>query len=236
MKKFGITLLVLCTVVLSCYAQGDRGHFGISVGGAIPMGDLGSKDLDNENAGMANPGGLIDLSFAYKLGKGNFGLTALIRTQSNPTDVSGVEKELQNADPSINWDVDMKKWKSGCLMAGFFGSFPVSSKAFFEPRFMLGFVRATSPELTITATDPQIGSFWIKQSDATALTFAYLMGVGCKFDISSNLYLLTNLDYLGSNPEFQNVEYTTSAGERATDTWSQKMGTFNISAGIAIKL
>ncbi len=42
-----------------------------------------------------------------------------------------------------------------------------------------------------------------------------------KFDLDQKFYLLTNLDYLGSNPEFSNIEITTSIGSRRKSTASQ---------------
>jgi hypothetical protein len=62
------------------------------------------------------------------------------------------------------------------------------------------------------------------------------LGAGFKFDIGKKLYLLTNLDYLGSSPEFKNVETLSSDGTREKSTWSQSMGSINISAGLALKL
>ena len=120
-------------------------------------------------------------------------------------------------------------------MFGCFGSFPISEKASFDTRVMIGFLSASSPEITITGTGPG-GTAWIKQGSTTGASFAYLIGAGFKFDIGSKVYLLTNLDYLGSNPEFSKVELTTSDGSRDTDTWSQNIGTLNLSVGIALKL
>lgn len=216
-------------------AQNPRGHIGISFGPSFPVGDLGSKDVDKEGAGWANPGLVGELTFGYTLGNGHFGLMGIVRGQSNAMDADGFEDELQNIDPTIEWDVEAESWKLGGVMFGMFGSLPVSPKAYFEPRFLLGFMRATSPEYTLNAS--YMGtSIWVKQSDATAAALAFLVGAGFKFDIGTNVYLLANLDYLGTNPEFKNIELTASDGSRFTDTFSQKMGTFNMSLGIALKL
>lgn len=237
MKKVIFSLVALLTISSQSYAQDKKGYIGISIGPSIPTGDLASKDADNEAAGWANTGAIFDISFAYKLGEGNFGITALLRVQANPTDNQALVDEIanQNPDPGINWTIESDGWGIGGFMFGGFGSFPISEKASFDTRAMIGFLSASSPEITVTGTGPG-GTAWIKQGSTTAASFAYLIGAGFKFDIGSKLYLLTNLDYLGSNPEFSDVELTASDGSRETDTWSQSMGTINLSVGIALKL
>lgn len=235
MKKVIFSLVALLTIATQSYAQDEKGYIGISIGPSIPTGDLASKDADNEAAGWANTGVMFDISFAYKLGEGNFGVTALLRGQANPTDAQGLADEFASQNPGINWTVESDAWSLGGLMFGGFGSFPISEKASFDTRAMIGFLSATSPELKVTGTGSG-GTAWVKQGSTSATSFAYLIGAGFKFDIGSKVYLLTNLDYLGSNPEFNDVELTASDGSKETDTWSQSMGTINFSVGLALKL
>lgn len=235
MKKIIFITVVLLTISIQGYAQDEKGYIGISLGPSIPMGDLSSKDADNYSAGWANNGAVFDISIAYKLGKGNFGITALLRGQANPTDAQALVDEIANQNPGINWEVESDDWGIGGLMFGGFGSFPISEKASFDTRAMIGFLSATSPEITITGSVAG-GSAWTKQGSSTASSFAYLIGAGFKFDLGSKIYLLTKLDYLSSNPEFSNVEFTASDGSRENDTWSQSMGTLNLSVGIALKI
>ncbi len=235
MKKFVSSLVVLTTIVLHTQAQDAKGYIGFSLGPSIPMGDLASKDADNNAAGWAKTGAIFDISFGYKLGNGNFGISALLRGQTNPTDAQSLADELANQAAGVNWTVESAGWGIGGLMFGGFGSFPISEKSSFDTRAMIGFLSATSPEITLTASGPG-GTFWFKQSSASTNSFAYLLGAGFKFDIGKKLYLLTNLDYLGSNPEFKNVETLSSDGTREKSTWSQSMGSINISAGLALKL
>lgn len=209
------TLLILITFLITLsqtHAQDSKGHFGISFGGSFPLSDYASKDVNKEGAGWANPGLLGEITFGYKVGKGHFGLMASLRGQSCSMDDDGIEDELENLDPTTEWEVEAKSWRLGGLMFGGFASLPLSPKAYFEPRFMLGVMGAASPEYTITASD-QTSSFWIKQSGASAVALAYLLGAGFKFDLGST-YLLANLDYLGMQPEFSNVEITASDGSK----------------------
>jgi len=199
------------------------------------LGDLASKDADRDEAGWANTGAILDISFAYKLGSGNFGITALLRGQANPTDAQSLADELANQTSGVRWTVESASWGIGGFMFGGFGSFPISDRTSFDARAMLGYLSATSPEITITGSGSG-GTAWAKQSRTATSSFAYLFGAGFKFELGKKLYLLTNIDYLGSNPEFRNVELTTSLGTREKNTWNQSMGTLNLSIGVAVKI
>ena len=233
--KNAITVLAVLILGFKSYAQNERGHIGLSLGPSFPIGDLSSKDYDNVAAGWANTGAIFDISFAYKLGKGNFGISALLRGQFNSYDARSFANELSNQFGGVNWTVESDGWGIGGLMVGGFGSFPVSKIATFDTRAMIGFLSAVSPEITLTAIGPG-GVGWARQSSATSTSFAYLIGAGFKFEIGKKLYLLSNLDYLGSKPEFTNVQTLSSDGSRITDTWSQSMGAINLSVGVAFKL
>lgn len=235
MKKGILSLILLTLISLQIQAQDDKGFIGISVGTSIPKDDFASKDANNEAAGWANTGAIFDISFAYKLGGGNFGITALLRGQANPTDAQAFADEFANQFAGVNWTVESASWGMGGLMLGGFGSFPISESASFDTRAMIGFLSATSPEITVTGTVPG-GTVWVKQGTKPASSFALLLGAGFKFDVGSRLHLLTNIDYLGSNPEFRNVETTTSFGTRERSTFSQSMGTLNLSIGLALKI
>jgi hypothetical protein len=235
MKKIILSLIFVAAMSSQINAQDNKGYIGFTMGPSIPLGDFASKDVNNDDAGWTNTGVMFDISFAYKLGGGNFGVTALLRGQANPTDAQALADEIANQFAGVNWTVESAGWAIGGFMFGGFGSFPISQKATFDTKAMIGFVSANSPNYTITGTGPG-GTAWIKQESKAATSFAYLFGAGFKFDIGSKLHLLTNLDYLASNPEFRNIETTTSLGTRDRSTLSQNMGTLNLSIGIALKI
>ncbi len=234
MKKI-IVFITLLLVTMQSYSQDTKGYIGFSLGPSIPMGDLASKDINKNSAGFAETGAFVDLSFAYKLGGSNFGITALLRAQANSTNLQSMANALANEYPGYTWTIESDGWALSGLMFGGFGSFPVSENVSFDTKAMIGFLNAGSPNLTITVSEPG-GTGWISSSRATTRSFAYLIGAGFKFSLGKKLYLLTNLDYIGSNPEFTDVETKTSDGNRSTDTWSQKMGTMNFGIGIALKI
>ncbi|MDR9399750.1 hypothetical protein [Salibacter sp.] len=126
-------------------------------------------------------------------------------------------------------------WRIGAFMFGGYGSFPVSDNISFDTRAMIGFASASSPKLDVTGS-ANGNTVWIEQESADASAFAYLVGAGFQFGVGDNISLLTNLDYLGTGPEFSEVETKTSDGNTSTSTWEQSIGTINLSVGIAYKL
>jgi hypothetical protein len=235
MRNLLFTIMVVCLIAPLATAQKNKGYVGISIGSSTPLGDLSSKDLDNDAAGFADAGAVVDISFAYKLGEGNFGVAGVIRGQANPLDVQAIVDEFAKEVPGVNWSLESDGWGIGGLMVGGYGAFPISEKTSFEARALIGFLTTSSPEMTVTGSVPG-AAIWVKQATASASSFSFNLGAGFRFNLGEKVCLLTSMDYLGSNPEFSNVVTTSSDGDRTTDTWSQSMGTFNVSLGIGVRL
>jgi hypothetical protein len=164
MKKIVLSLVALMTFIFQSHAQDEKGYIGISLGPSIPMGDLSSKDADNDAAGWANTGAVFDISFAYKLGEGNFGITALLRGQANPTDAQGLADELANQVAGVNWTVESDGWGIGGLMFGGFGSFPISEKTSFA-QHCISVMRAELLKLSIFAPKKLCGTRTVNCSE-----------------------------------------------------------------------
>jgi hypothetical protein len=235
MKKIAIVLLTLTLLGLQTQAQDNNGYIGITIGPSIPVGDFTSTDLANTDAGLANTGFFYDITLAYKLGGSNFGISSLLRSQANPVDVQSVAEEFSNRFPGTSWRVESKPWTVGAVLIGGFGSIPISQKVTFDTKAMIGFSSSASPDITFDVTGPG-GSGWIKQSSVIASSFAFLVGGGFKFEMGNKLFLLTNVDYFNTRPEFRNIETTTDLGDRVRNTSSLTIQTLNISIGVAVKI
>ncbi len=235
MRKIVIGSLTLLLFSIQINAQDNNGYIGITIGPSIPIGDFASKDLANTNAGLANTGVSYDISFAHKLGGSNFGITALLRSQANPLDVQSVANGFASRFFGTTWVVESKPWTLGALLIGGFGSFPITQKVTFDPRAMFGFASVASPDMTFDITGAR-GTGWIKQSSVISTSFAFLLGAGFKFEIGKKLFLITQIDYAYSNPEFNNVETVSDEGVRIRNTISQSIQNINIGIGIAVKI
>lgn len=234
MKMKKILLLIILSIFSYIYSYSqNKGSVGISLGPSIPIGGFASKDINNNSAGYAKTGALLDISLSYKLGK-YFGVSALLRGQTDNFDNASFGIDLANQTGS-NWSVSSKPWSMGGLMLGGYGSFLVSQKVSFDIKALIGFLRVTSPEINTTLSGSG-GSGWLKQNSVVSTSFSYILSGGFKLDIGKKTYLLTNLDYLASNPEFRNVEVVSSlGGAPQISTFRQNIQTINFSLGIGLK-
>ena len=231
MKPRLLLSVLIVFITLIGYSQ-DRGYFAVSAGPSFPNGDFGSKDVNNSAAGFATTGAIFDLTFAQKFGK-TIGMTLMLRGQANPIDGQPLVDELYAQYPTFGWRSEATNWGIGGFLGGLYGSFPMgaSGKVTFDTRAMVGYINATSPDITLTASSVS-GSFWVQSQSTSAGAFAYLLGAGFKFGVGKHLGFLLNLDYMGANPEFVDVTTITSIGGYTTDTYSQKFGTVNVGVGI----
>src|SRR6187200_265240 len=160
MKKSLLLCLLMCTLIIKGYSQ-DKGYIAVSLGPSFPSGDFGSKDVNNEAAGLATNGAIVDLTYAQKFGK-TFGMTFLLRGQANDLDVQPLIDELHADLPLVAWTAESSNWGIGAFMGGIYGSFPLddNGKFTFETRAMIGYANATSPETTVSGYAGNI-YFWV---------------------------------------------------------------------------
>lgn len=234
MKPRLLLSMLIVFITLIGYSQ-DRGYFAVSAGPSFPNGDFGSKDVNNSAAGFATTGAIFDLTFAQKFGK-TIGMTLMLRGQANGVDTDPLVNELIVEAPDASWSAEADTWGIGGFLGGLYGSIPMgaSGKVTFDTRAMIGYLNATSPQITLYG-DFQGTTFWVNTESASAGAFAYLLGAGFRFNLGNHFCILTNLDYLGAKPEFYEVATTTSVIDLSTNTYQQKFGTVNVGAGIAYR-
>ena len=223
MKNFLTLMVILLLNTFTSFSQ-DKGYIALSLGPSFPLGEFASKDMDNESAGFAKPGGK------------NVGVSALLRGQANKTDAQAMANEIAGKIPfDMNVRVESETWSVGALMVGGYGSFPVDKKISIESRLMIGFLSATLPKVTFDLSTTEEAA-WVKRSSSKGTSFAYLIGAGIKYDAGKRVCVLANLDYLGANPEYVDVESTSSFGDYSKDNFSQTLGSFNIGFGVGYRL
>jgi len=236
MKK--ILIIILVSLTIYTYAQEKKTYIGLSMGASIPVGDFASKNLDNTSAGFATTSSSFNLSFASKLGDGNFGLAGMIYSHFYDIDdnIWATAIATKEQTPSeVRWSVlNNGSWSVMGLMLGGFSSFPLSEKVSFDTRLMLGMGQTTSPEVAIRRSSPS-ESIWVKQSSASAIALSYSVGLGFRFNINDKISILTNIDYFGTNPSF-NTELIDSKGKKEIKNFSYSLSSINPTVGIAIGL
>jgi len=235
MKRITGYLLLMIVNFQIAQAQESKGTIAILLGPSIPVGDFGSKDLNNGYAGFAQTGVVFEITADYKLVERNWGIAATLRGQANSHDFIAYENELQNYYGGVNWFVESDAWTLGGIMLGAFRDFPVDKSISFKPRLLLGFPSASSPNITRTAYGFG-NSNWVRYNKTYTRNFGYLLGLGFKFDVSKKLSILANADNFGTLQEFRQVEIMTSDGTRSYDTYLQPMNSINLSIGLTVKI
>lgn len=224
--------------------ENRKGFTAINIGTSIPTGNFGSKDFYTNTSGYASIGLISDFSFGYEVHP-NFGITALLRSQVNGLDAGAYAQDLANylgagSTGSTSVTVETSSYSLGGIMAGVYGSFPISEKLSFEPRLLLGFSTPILPSMT-TETYGSGTKFrtYIKEQ-AVSFAFSYIIGSGVKLNLSKKISLLLNADFYAANAEWKNVQeisigHITGTTEIRNYDFYQNFRTLNFTTGIGFR-
>ena len=126
MKRITLFVLFITVITTSLHAQTElfqkSGFLGITLGTAIPIGDFGDDDLNNEDAGLAENGFNITLlTFGYEFME-NFGMAA----------------SWFGGGHLIETDFGDGIWAYGALVVGPMVTVELSEKADLDFKLMIG--------------------------------------------------------------------------------------------------
>jgi hypothetical protein len=240
MKK--TILLVYCLLLkFLAFSQespvsiGKRSYFGISVGSSIPLKDFKSTDGNNPTAGFAKSGKKYDFFWGKDSKNPHWGITGLLRLHANPIDESALTSVAKNAYPSYDYNILAKDWKLYTLMAGAYYRIPGSKKMTIMPKAMIGLAYIYSPEINVVAENnlANIGTSITEASHT--ITPSYLFSIGLKSNLTKRIALISNFDFLGAFPTFDDVKTAYGNGTSITRTKSPSFLTFNYGIGIGYK-
>ena len=232
-KKSAIFILALITSAIT-NAQ-DKGYIGFSLGPAFAIGNYGSSDPTNENAGLAKTGATVEISGGYNITP-RFGVCATIVGQANPLNTDAIKNDFdQRFD--VQSAVKDGFWTSAGALAGVFSSIPISDAFSFEARTQVGALHSASPELYIIYID-FIKSIQIQQKSVSATAMAIAAGAGFTYRAGTRLCFMANVDYLRTRPEYKDVQ---SSNNRfgltvTTRSFSPTIETLNLRLGIGFRL
>jgi hypothetical protein len=247
MKKVLLLATVLFISSTNSQSQDNdrKGFFSPNLGLSIPVGNFGSTNFGNNEAGYATSGFVFDITFCHKIFK-NFGVTGIYRSQGNGADVGAYAQDLANyfgaSNPAGNTIVSLKSsaYSLGGIMAGLNGSFPIVDKLTFEPRVLGGFSGAILPATTTKAYESNTLLTTFVRAQSSTLAFSYIIGAGLKYDASKKICLLFNIDFYAARAEWDNVQEI-GIGHISGETeinyydFSQKFSTVNLSTGLGFR-
>ncbi len=232
-------------------ADDTKGFVALSGGISMPMGDFADASLTfsvptGKTKGeltapcKAEMGFMYNATFGYRF-TDYIGAMGMVQGQSysaTPESNPMVAGKGALADLKMKVQLQEDSWGMWLFMAGPNFHMPLGKKSpfSFEAKVLLGMARVTSPSFNIETYYE--GTNWydkfgtngvlpmqMKTSSYTTSSFAYLIGIGARYDIGSMFCLLLNFDYLGTTPTF-----SIQNNDR-----EQSIGTFNINAGFGIR-
>lgn len=165
-----------------------KGFIGLSIGASMPVGDFADKSNGGAKTGVQ----LNLINFGY-LFSDNFGITATWFGAANAID-------FDNVDP----------WSYGGLMTGPLLTFPISEKADWDFKPMIGYSVTTLPDL----------GYGTEQ----AASIAFNLGTQFRIHVGNKVSLLLSADYFSTKPEFEDYDF------------EQNIRTLSLGFGVAFRL
>ena len=158
----------------------------------------------------------------------------MLRGQANGVDAQKLADAIAEETGFSN-TVEVKSWNTGSLLIGIHSSVDLTEKLSFEAKAVIGYANCTSPELKVTYLSPG-ADLYVRQKSAVALSFAYLVGAGFKWDIAPKTCLLLKLDYMAAKPQFRDVEVFNSYFGYDEVDFKQQISSVSASIGIGLRL
>jgi hypothetical protein len=197
-----------------------KSFLAMHAGPTIPVGDFGSKNLGNEDAGFAKTGYNINLNYGYQFEK-NAGITASVFLNNYNTNPFAMSFAGEGGSQTI--ELKMDHWKFYGLTAGPMLNFNAGKNIFTDLKVMGGIVNANTPKITYLGT-VMAEADW---SWAPALQ----AGVNLRIGTGSNMFVFANADYMYMQPKFTSSYYDANDNWVTTDI-KQKMSVVKVTAGI----
>jgi len=219
MKKIFLIMVVLL-VSGAMMAQGKlttKSFLAFHGGPSFTVGDFGSRNQNNDKAGFAKTGFNMNLNYGYQFAR-NAGLTGTAFYSRYNLDKAALESGTL---PGVNAD----HWQLQGLAAGPMLTHHLTPDVVADLRVMGGVAHANLPKGTFDGTVVTSGDWkW---------TFVFQGGLDLRFNISGNMFILTNVDYMWMQPEFKS-DFSPLIGG-GTTRFHQTISVVNLTGGIGFK-
>lgn len=238
MKTKIITTLLLLLFAVGGYAQIGGTHrkttLSLNIGLSTPLGDFASTSAGNPAAGYARMGTVGDLTYTYLMGK-YFGIAAKFRFLVNPYNHKSIDEQLTTAYQSqgIDWQVTAYRYGMGTLLAGGYGSFPITGNVSFDAKLMAGYMLIRHPDVDARGWDGDGDYYFVGKKMKDATGFAASLEVGLKWKVSRHLAILGNVDYYMAKPRYDEFE-TSTTGNVQYHNFTQNFATLSYTLGLGV--
>jgi hypothetical protein len=261
MKRSLPLILFFVLETVTVFAQ-ERNSVDLSIGPALPLGGFANQNGQDPGAGLAQVGGLLDLSYQHRLGKGPFGFSAEARARLNPLNEDANLALAKNMDTGYTYTVAKKSWETGGIFVGAYYRSPLVAKLSMELGVSVGCAEAVLPPIYATAVRNSVmypGSQdyrTVTSSKVHALAPSALVKAGVRYPLTPHFSLIAYADFCYLKPTFKNVtesvmstqglnvpglySFANSKGPilayNYTANITQSMNTLDLAIGLALKL
>ena len=220
MKKPLALCLALFTIVFHVAAQ-TKGTLSLSLGPAIPVGEFASKNGFAPSSGLANVGGLADLTYQRPFNHSRFGWMATLRGRFNYVDKNGTIAPFAAQFPGYEWSVNASHWIAASALVGGYYQVPLTPKLSFTANIELGVAEAWSPKQSLSGVHDSAGygavaAVYANLRSVSATAFTGLAGLGIRYQWRRRWALQARVDYTYLKPTF-NITATLETAQRFVD-------------------
>lgn len=252
MKKIGfkLTLLILLTSQI-CLSQSreelpeifkntSTTTFSFNIGPAIPIGEFGEIDINNEKAGLAKTGIQLMGNLNFLISE-SFYLSLQGGFSSNAINEDELLIPTRNNVPSfVNVSATSSKWKAFSLNVGAGTKTAIDSRTFFLTKFGIGLHNLSSPRFQITLSDGSTTQI-INQSSSSANNINLNLGALIETEVNETTLFRIGLDYFKAVQNFEDIEIRSVVnGMTNVPTevfgFSQNFETISITVGLAFRI
>ncbi len=220
-------ILILLLGVTTAKAQ----YVAIQAGVAIPSGSFGNALLTNTEDGFATSGSTFSLFTNYLWGE-RLGICADIRYATMGFDQQALSDQTAKQAPPLTQMTasSQNNYTASSAMAGV--SYTLGSQNLtFDIRVMTGFLTLRTPTLTYTTNyNGQSYNRVIASQNDLSLAFGY--GIGAKYELPKNWFIVANIDNTFANMEFPENGYQSSTDNTVTKPYQ----VYLLSLGVGYKI
>jgi len=204
--------ILLITYCSTTFAQSNahKSSIFIGLGPSVTIGDFGNKESRDQNAGLAATGFYIDLGYQNQFSK-IVGALVMLKGKSHTIANQYLRYYIpDNSGGSLG--LKSNNWKMGSVLAGLTQKFALSKNEVFSIEFReaAGVQFTSSPEIELLGSLSELAPEFVKQESQLVSSFAYLVGLGFKYQLNRSLGLKAYGDFNSSNAKFK--EYTVKNG------------------------
>ena len=259
-----LPLILFFALASAVVCAQERNSVNLSIGPALPLGEFASQNGQNAGAGLAQVGGLLDLSYQHRLGKGSFGLSGELRARLNPLNEDANMAYAKSLDTGYTYTVAKKSWEMGGIYVGAYYRSPFVGRLSMEWGVSLGCADAVLPPTYATALrgsvmypGPGSQDYRVVTSNKVhAITPSALVKAGLRYPLTPHFSLIAHVDFCYLKPTFKNVTESVASTQGLnvpgvyslsnstgpviaydrTENITQSMTTLDFAIGLALKL